>query len=122
MRQQHNNDLTVLTDSLVQVGQRMDNLANDVTNQIQHLTTMVQALMTHNGTPSPSAQPLFQHTTTHTEPTGFIFGSRHLRRIGTGSRSPRRDAEDENTLHSNAHATDDDGIPQLAADFTFETR
>ena len=122
MQQRHDSDLAVLTDSLVQVGQRVDSLAADVTHQIQHLTTMVQALMTHNGAPLPPSQPLSPHTTTHTEPTGFVFGSRQLHRNGTGSRSPRRDAEDENPSHNNAHCTDDDGIPQLAADFTFDSR
>ena len=119
MRQQHDKDLAALTDSLIQMGHRMDKLATDVTNQIQHLTTMVQALMTQHGTPFPTAQPMFQPTSAHTEPTGFSFGTRPLRRNGTGSRSPRRDAEDENPAHSNAHLTDDDGIPALPAGFSF---
>ena len=34
MWQQHDPDLAVFTDSLVQVGQRVDNRATEVTNQI----------------------------------------------------------------------------------------
>ena len=119
MRLQHDRDLTALTDSLIQMGHRVDNLATDVTSQIQHLTAMVQALMAHNGTPQPTFQPVFQSSPAPAEPSAFNVGTRELRRNGTGSRSPRRDAEDENPVHGNAHPTDDDGIPRLPADFSF---
>lgn len=119
MQHQHDNDLAALTDSFIQMGHRVDSLASDVTSQIQHLTSMVQALMTQNGTPLPASQPVFQPTPPPTESTGFIFGARQLRRNGSGSRSPRRDADEEDHVYNNTHPVSDDGIPQLPADFSF---
>ena len=43
---------------------------------------------------------------------------------GTGSRSPRRDGDEEQTVHNNIHShqASADGIPQLPDDITFDSR
>ena len=130
MQQQHQNDITVLTNSLVQLGQRVDVLATDVASQLQQLTSMVHTLMTHSGIPHQSQQ-LSQNppqlTLAATSGTQlFDFGTRQLHRNGSGSRSPRRDCENdavsagppEQLLGIN-HPTQD-GIPDLPASFSFD--
>ena len=111
MQEQHQHDMAILTESLVQVGQRVDTLATDVAGQIQTLITMMHMLMAHVGiTPlvqvqaSAIPQPAFQPSFTTTVETP-------VHRNGSGSRSPRRDGEDLG--HS-------DGIPDLPATFSFE--
>ena len=112
MQQQHDSDMATLADSVVQVGQRVDTLATDMSRQMQNVTTMLHTLMAHVGiapqlqfqTPAAAAHPA--------HPPPFQLGSRHLHRQGTGSRSPRRDGEDFG--HN-------DGIPDLPPTFSFET-
>ena len=116
MQRQHEQDIADLTDSLVQVGQRVDSLATDVTNQMQNMTSMLHTLMLHVGiTPqfhfqTTGSQPHLPAAST-SEPVVFEFGSRQLHRQGTGSRSPRRDCE-ETAL---------DEIPDLPPNFSFDT-
>ena len=119
MLQQHQSDLATLTDSLIQLGQRVDLLATDVATQMQQLTAMVHTLMTHAGIP--------QHSQAPPDAPVLELGARQLRRNGTGSRSPRRDGDHQvrasaTTRHScDNHATgNEDGIPDLPATFTFD--
>ena len=125
--------MAALADSLLQVGQRVDTLATDMSNQMQnvakqmqHLTTMIHTLMTHGGM-DPQApasllaasQQTFQPTLPQTaQQPLFQFGTRQLRRGGTGSRSPRREGDD---VTNNSDAVGLDGIPVLPTDFSFET-
>ncbi len=56
----------------------------------------------------------------------FEFGSRQLRRTGTGSRSPRRDGDDTTIDVASQVGTNNilqgaDGIPDLPPTFTFDT-
>ena len=116
MQRQHEQDIADLTDSLAHVGQRVDSLATDVTNQMHNLTSMLHTLMLHVGI---TPQLEFQQTGSQperpsasiSEPAVIEFGSRQLHRQGTGSRSPRRDGE-ETAL---------DGIPDLPLNFSFDT-
>ena len=133
MRQQQESDMAALTDSQVQVGQFENNLAFDVTSQMQHLTTMVQSIMAHFGSPQQpprlgQPQPqLFQPISPLTVGASvFDFGTRQLRRSGTGSRSPRREGDDVNhaiTVQHGYNSTHlgNDGIPDLPSTFTFDT-
>ena len=109
--------MAALADSLVQVGQRVDNLATDMSTQMQNMTEMLHTLMAHVGItpqlhvqiPAAISQPALQPTV-NPEASVFEHGSRQLHRHGTGSRSPRRDHE-EPTL---------DGIPDLPPSFSFD--
>ena len=49
MQQQHASDMAALADSLVQVDQRVDNLATDMSTQMQNMTAMLHTLMAHVG-------------------------------------------------------------------------
>ena len=117
--------MATLADSLIVMGSRLNEIATDIPAQIQHLTTMVQALLAQSGTrvqvpqqPHQQHKQLQPHMFFQSNPTiaigepAFTFGSRQLRRNGTGSRSPRRDGDP---------GFDGDGIPELPANFTFDS-
>lgn len=132
MQQQHDQDMAALADSLVQVCQRVDSLATDMSTQMQNIatqmqqqTTLIHALMAHVGmepqtsTSLPAvSQQAFPPTHPQLAPqTVFQFGNRQLRRGGTGSRSPRREGDH---LTNNTDEVGLDGIPVLPTDFSFD--